>query len=180
MRLGDIEDCSECPLKDEGLCPGGWTSGAGGIPIEPQCAEWDEEEDVEDYISSVYASIAAREEYEDRLWKEKQEKQLKNENAKKKRRYINSYCISERLTVKSLKKQIKNYENAERFASSLVAAFNITNEMFRYPERKEVNPAITEKLQTLREELEKAEQNLKDKQKECRNTEYYKNIGKET
>lgn len=177
MRLGDIEDCSECPLKDEGLCPGGWTSGAGGIPIEPQCAEWDEEEDVEDYISSVYASIAAREEYEDRLWKEKQRK---NEIAKKKRRYINSYCISERLTVKSLKKQIKNYENAERFASSLVAAFNITNEMFRYPERKEVNPAITEKLQTLREELEKAEQNLKDKQKECRNTEYYKNIGKET
>ena len=61
-----------------------------------------------------------------------------------------------------------------------MAAFNITNEMFRYPERKEVNPAITEKLQTLREELEKAEQNLKDKQKECRNTEYYKNIGKET
>lgn len=134
---------------------------------------------MEDYISSVYASIAAREEYEDRLWKEKQEKQRKNEIAKKKRRYINSYCISERLTVKSLKKQIKNYENAERFASSLVAAFNITNEMFRHPERKEVNPVITEKLQTLREELEKAEQNLKDKQKECRNTEYYKNIGKE-
>lgn len=39
MKLGDIEDCSECPLKDEGLCPGGWTSGAGGIPIEPPCAE---------------------------------------------------------------------------------------------------------------------------------------------
>ena len=112
-------------------------------------------------------------------WKEEQEKQRKNEIAKKKRRYINSYCISERLAVKSLKKQIKNYENAERFASSLVAAFNITNEMFRYPERKEVNPAITEKLQTLREELEKAEQNLKNKQKECRNTEYYKNIEKE-
>lgn len=179
MKLGDIEDCSECPLKDEGLCPGGWTSGAGGTPIEPPCAGWDGEEDVEDYISSVYASIAAREEYEDLLWKEKQEKQRKNEIAKRKRRYINSYCISERLTVKSLKKQIKSYENVERFARSLAVAFNTTNEMFRYSERKEVNPAITEKLQTLREELEKAEQNLKDKQKECRNTEYYKNIEKE-
>lgn len=67
----------------------------------------------------------------------------------------------------------------ERFARSLAVAFNTTNEMFRYSERKEVNPAITEELQTLREELEKAEQNLKDKQKECRNTEYYKNIEKE-
>lgn len=160
MKLGDIEDCSECPLKDEGLCPGGWTSGAGGTPIEPPCAGWDGEEDL--------------------LWKEKQEKQRKNEIAKRKRRYVNSYCISERLTVKSLKKQIKSYENVERFARSLAVAFNTTNEMFRYSERKEVNPAITEELQTLREELEKAEQNLKDKQKECRNTGYYKSIGKET
>ena len=180
MKLGDIEDCSECPLKDEGLCPGGWTSGAGGIPIEPPCAGWDGDEDVEDYISSVHASIIAEEEYEDRLWAEKQDRQRKNKIATRKRRYINSYCISERVAVEKLEKQIKSYEGVERFASSLAAAFNITNEMFRYPERKEVNPAITEELQTLREKLEKAKQNLKDKQKECRNTEYYKNIGKET
>ena len=175
MKLYEIEDCDEWPIRDEGICPGGWTSGANGNPIEPPCAGWDGEEDVEDYISSVYASIAAREEYEDCLWKGKQEKQRKNEIAKRKRRYINSYCISERLTVESLKKQIKSYENVERFARSLTVAFNN-----RYSERKEVNPAITEELQTLREELEKAEQNLKDKQKECRNTEYYKNIEKET
>lgn len=174
MKLGDVEDCSECPLKDEGLCPGGWTSGADGTPIEPPCVGWDGEEDAEDYISSVHASIAAMEEYEDCLWKEKQEKQRENEIAKRKRRYINSYCISERLTVESLKKKIKSYENVERFARSLTVAFNT-----RYSERKEINPAITEELQSLREELEKAEQNLKDKQKECRNTEYYKNIEKE-
>ena len=78
MKLYEIEDCDECPLKDEGLCPGGWTSGADGTPIEPPCAGWDGEEDVEDYISSVYASIAAREEYEDCLWKGEQEKQRKN------------------------------------------------------------------------------------------------------
>lgn len=180
MKLGDIEDCNECPLMEEDLCSGGWTSGAGGTPIEPPCASWDGEQDVEDYIESVHASILAREEYEDRLWEEKRKKQRKNEIAKRKRRYINSYCVAERLAVKSLKKQIKSYENVEQFASSLVAAFNITNEMFRYPERIKVNSAITEKLQMLKKELEKAEQNLKNKQKECKNTEYYKSIGKET
>lgn len=45
--------------------------------------------------------------------------------------------------------------------------------------QKEVNPEITEKLKSLREQLKKAEQKLKDKQKECRNTEKYKSIGKE-
>lgn len=53
----------------------------------------------------------------------------------------------------------------ERFARSLAVAFNATNEMFRYSERKEVNPAITEELQSLREELEKAEQNFEGQTK---------------
>lgn len=44
---------------------------------------------------------------------------------------------------------------------------------------KKCNPEITEKLKSLREQLKKAEQKLKDKQKECRNTEKYKSIGKE-
>lgn len=29
----DIEDCDSCPLKDHD-CPGGWTSGGSGQPIE--------------------------------------------------------------------------------------------------------------------------------------------------
>lgn len=112
---------------------------------------------------------------------EKKEKRRneKNEIAKRKRQYLNIYCYSEKHDVKSLKKQIKSYESIERFADSIATAFNITNEMFRYPERKEVNPEIAEKLKSLREQLKKAEQKLKDKQKECRNTEKYKSIGKE-
>ena len=112
---------------------------------------------------------------------EKKEKRRneKSEIAKRKRQYLNIYCYSEKHDVKSLKKQIKRYESIDRFADSIATAFNITNEMFRYPERKEVNPEITEKLKSLREQLKKAEQKLKDKQKECRNTEKYKSIGKE-
>lgn len=145
----------------------------------PPCTSWDGDEDVEDYIESVHASILEREEYEDRLREEREKKKRKNEIAKRKRQYLNIYCYSEKHDVKSLKKQIKSYESIERFADSMAVAFNITNEMFRYPERKEVNPEITEKLKSLREQLKKAEQKLKDKQKECRNTEKYKSIGKE-
>lgn len=142
MKLSEIDDCSICPLPGEGLCPGGMVC-YGGEPIEPPCTSWDGNEDVEDYIESVHASILEREEYEDRLREEREKKKQKNEIAKRKRQYLNIYCYS-------------------------------------YPERKEVNPEIIEKLKSLREQLKKAEQKLKDKQKECRNTEKYKSIGKET
>lgn len=178
MKLSEIDDCSICPLPVEGLCPGGMVC-YGGEPIEPPCTSWDGDEDVEDYIESVHASILEREEYEDRLREEREKKKRKNEIAKRKRQYLNIYCYSEKHDAKSLKKQIKSYESIERFADSIATAFNITNEMFRYPERKEVNPEIAEKLKSLREQLKKAEQKLKDKQKECRNTEKYKSIGKE-
>lgn len=178
MKLSEIDDCSICPLKDEGLCSGGWVC-YGGEPIEPPCASWDSDEEVEDYIESMHASISEKEEYEDRLREEREKKRRKNEIAKRKRRYLEIYCCSEKREVESLKKQIQSYESIERFADSIATAFNITNEMFRYPERKEVNPEITERLKSLREKLKEAEQKLKDKQKECRNTEKYKSIGKE-
>lgn len=179
MKLSEIEDCSECPIKDEGICLGGWTSGAGGQPIEPPCANWDADEEVEDYIQGYYARIQAREEYEDRLWNEQQEKKRKNEIARQKRQYIKLYCISDRCEVKRLKKELASYEKAASLADSFATAFNITNEMFGYDERRQVNPALASKIESLKKELEIAKQKLKEKQKECRNTEKYKNIGKE-
>lgn len=178
MKLLEIEDCSECPIKDEGICPGGWTSGAGGQPIEPPCTSWDADEEVEDYIQGYYARIQAREEYEDRLWKEQQEKKRKNEIARQKRQYIKLYCISERCEVKRLKKELASYEKAASLASSFVSAFNITNEIFGYAERKTVNPQITTRINELKEQLEIAQRKLKEKQKEGRNTEKYKSIGR--
>lgn len=179
MKLCEIEDCDECLIKDEGICPGGWTSGAGGAPIEPPCTSWDGDEEVDDYIEGYYASILAREEWEDRMWEEKQKRKRKNEIARRKRQYLKIYCIAERCEVKQLKKELNNYERAVSFANSFATAFNITNEMFGYSERKEVNPALASKIESLKKELEIAKQRLKEKQKECRNTEKYKNIGKE-
>lgn len=176
MKLSEIEDCSECPIKDEGICPGGWTSGAGGQPIEPPCASWDADEEVEDYIQGYYARIQAREEYEDRLWKEQQEKKYKNEIARQKRQYIKLYCISERCEVKRLKKELASYEKAASLADSFATAFNITNKIFGYDERKVVNLQITTKINELKEQLKIAQRKLKEKQKEGRNTEKYKNI----
>lgn len=178
MILSEIEDCSECPIKDEGICPGGWTSGAGGQPIEPPCTSWDADEEVEDYIQGYYARIQAREEYEDMLWKEQQEKKRKNEIARQKRQYIKLYCISERCEVKRLKKELASYEKAASLASSFVSAFNITNEIFGYAERKTINPQITTRINELKEQLEIAQRKLKEKQKEGRNTEKYKSIGR--
>lgn len=95
MKLSEIDDCSICPLPGEGLCPGGMVC-YGGEPIEPPCTSWDGDEDVEDYIESVHASILEREEYEDRLREERENKKRKNEIAKRKRQYLNIYCYSEK------------------------------------------------------------------------------------
>lgn len=73
MKLSEIDDCSICPLPGEGLCPGSMVC-YGGEPIEPPCTSWDGDEDVEDYIESVHASILEREEYEDRLREEREKK----------------------------------------------------------------------------------------------------------
>lgn len=84
MKLYEIEDCDECPIRDEGICPGGWTSGAGGDPIEPPCTNWDGNKNVRDYIEEFYASQLEYEEYEDRLFEEKQKKAAEEGNIKTK------------------------------------------------------------------------------------------------
>lgn len=181
MKIKEIEECAECPLGQEDICPGGWVC-YGGEPIEPPCCNWTDEElemNIEEYMDKWYGREKLQEEHEKCILEEKREKERKNKIAAKKRQYIKSYCVVERLKVKSLRKKIRSLENIERFASSMAVSFNITNEMFRYPERKEVNPVVEDSLKALRDELKRAEQRLKEKQKECRKTEYYKNIGKE-
>lgn len=44
-KASEIEDCAGCPLYGTD-CKGGWTSGAGGTPIEPPCCSWNGDEDI--------------------------------------------------------------------------------------------------------------------------------------
>lgn len=41
----NINDCSDCPLYKND-CPGGWSSGSGGTPIEPPCCSWNDDDKI--------------------------------------------------------------------------------------------------------------------------------------
>ena len=45
MLAKDIDDCSNCPLR-ENDCTGGWTTGVGSMSVEPPCASWDDKTEV--------------------------------------------------------------------------------------------------------------------------------------
>lgn len=171
------EDCEECPIYKEMICPGGWKAGYGGVPIEPPCCSFEEDTDLDEWVNSYYSQMRLEEEERDALLAKRKEKERRNKIKNDKRNYLKSHCYVEYFEVKRLKKAIKSLEKAIDFASSFVSAFNTTNEMFRYNERKSVNPALNEKLETLKNELKIAENKLREKQKECRKTEEYKNIG---
>ena len=51
MLFKDIKDCDDCPIKDKGVCKGGWTSDGGGNPIEPPCVVCNEDTDIDKFIS---------------------------------------------------------------------------------------------------------------------------------
>ena len=43
MKAKDITDCEDCPLKEK--CKG-MTSSPSGVPIEPVCLSWDDEDEI--------------------------------------------------------------------------------------------------------------------------------------
>lgn len=181
--LSDIDDdCTnaltgeKCPLLEEGICKGGWTSGYGGVPIEPPCCSMEPDENLTAWVSSYYSSLRRYEAIEDARIKAEKIKKQKAEIAKKRRHLVESYCYSELSLVKSLKKKIKVEEAAISNAELRVSAFNAANEFFRYSERLTVKPEAYLHLENLRKELLEAEQSLKLKQKEARATDAYKQI----
>lgn len=70
-KASEIEECEDCPLLGND-CPGGWTSGAGGTPIEPPCCSWNGDEEIyegmydRDYRFSPQELKWAQEEYDRR------------------------------------------------------------------------------------------------------------------
>ena len=131
MKLGDIQDCEQCPLYKE-ECPGGMVSSAAGIPIEPPCTSWDEDQDLDYYMDGFYSSKMVYEDYQENLYiteeikKEKQK--IKNKRARESRLYV----YRETKEIRSLKKSYKNLCSIE----SLANAFSITNEMFNIDDKR--------------------------------------------
>lgn len=41
----DIDGCSVCPLYKSD-CSGGWTSDSGGMPVEPPCCSWNDDDKI--------------------------------------------------------------------------------------------------------------------------------------
>lgn len=83
MKAKDIHDCDECPLY-ENECSGGWTSGAGGTPVEPPCCNWGDDDEIYDgmydYDYSDYPTnydLMLEEEYKRRQQEELEKWKLK-------------------------------------------------------------------------------------------------------
>jgi len=176
MLYKEIDDCEQCPLLKEEICPGGWTASPSGSPIEPPCCSFDDDTDLEQWVEDYYENQRRYEEYLDRKWEEEQEKKRKAEVAKKKRNYLKIYCTSERVDVKRAKKRLQSHKAAVSLGESIAFAFNTTNEMFGYSERLNKNQKVDDELKRLEDELANAEKKLKEKQKEGRKTEKYKSI----
>lgn len=176
MKASEIEDCENCPLLKEEICPGGMTSSPSGTPIEPPCCSFDDDTDLDQWIEDYYDGQRWWEEYLDRKYEEEQKKKHKADIAKRKRNYLKIYCTSERIEVKRARKCLSAHQAAVSLAESMAFAFNTTNEMFGYSERASVNTNDDKELKRLQNALAEAEIRLKEKQKEGRKTEQYKSI----
>ncbi|WP_281513505.1 hypothetical protein [Bacteroides acidifaciens] len=176
MKASEIEDCGNCPLLKEEICPGGMTSSPSGMPIEPPCCSFDDNTDLDKWIEDYYDSQRRYEKYLDRKWEAEQEKKRKAEKAKKRRNYLKWYCFNEKLEVKRARKRISAHQAAVSLAESMAFAFNTTNEIFGYSERVSVNTNADEELKKLQNALSDAESRLKEKQKEGRKTKRYLEI----
>lgn len=175
-ELAELEDCEQCPLFKEEICPGGMTVSPGGTPIEPPCCGFEDDTDLDVWVADYFDRRRRQEAYYDELHKKEQEKKRKNDLRNRRQRFLKLYCYSESQDVKRLKKQIKAVENAISFAESMAFAFNTANEMFGYEERQKTSPKAFEQLNELKEKLKEAEEKLKAKREEGRNTENYKAI----
>lgn len=124
MRVSEIDDCSICPLMEEGICRG-ITGGPNGY-VEPPCASWDEDEDTDDIIEMYYAYEAYRVEEER---KEQKKKREANEKSAKSA-YMRMMTRSTTSKIKELKKKIASVEDVKFRVSSMSRAFSIVDSMF--------------------------------------------------
>lgn len=161
-------DCSVCPFHNN-VCPGGWKSGYGGVPIEPPCTGWDRYDDdttLDEIYNDYCGAQRAWERELDEEFRIEQELKEKKEKATKTRKAMESYCYGERLDVKILNKRIKAQKKLIDRLECFVSAFNITNEIFRYEDRVNANPKLYKELEQMETDLAIAKEKYALKRKE--------------
>ncbi len=163
--IADLEDCDLCPLKKEEICSGGWRC-YGGAPIEPPCCSFDDDTDLEEWINDYYARRRRWEQAEDERLKKEKAKKEKAEKAAETRRQMKFYCRNEIQELKRLENQLKADEASLRLASSFAEAFNVTNEMFGYPDGLKQKPEAQKTIDLLQEQIKQAKEKYEQKRKE--------------
>jgi hypothetical protein len=171
MLYKNMEDCNQCPLLNE-FCKGGMTCSPGGMPIEPPCTCWNDDDDLDKIYSDMCDSQRRYEEAEDRRWKREEEARKKKEEKAKKARQTRWAVRTEQREIVSLRRKIRSNERLLSLAQGMAMATNFANEMFGYEERLVIakkNPieSENEKLQTRINELIEIK---KEKLKQHRNS----------
>jgi hypothetical protein len=160
MKATELSDlCPDgCPIYKDGICPGGMAC-YGGAPVEPPCVCFDDDTDVEEWISDYWDGVERYEAMEDKKIAKEKARIEKNKIKAARRRESRLEVWHETAEIKRLRKEIAANNVIVSFAESMTFAFNATNEMFKYPERKSVNRASVnkknEQLKTRIQELEK-------------------------
>lgn len=173
MLWKEINSCEQCIINEEKICTGDWVSSPNGEPIEPPCLEFEDNTDLSEWVRKYYRYQTK---YEDEKMLEEKRNRKKEETLKRKQQYLNNYCSKELYRVKQIKQLIENREKLVQTANDLAFAFNTTNEMFGYSEKMQVNPRLNNQLEILKEKLQVAENDLKEKQEKGRKTKEYLDI----
>lgn len=141
-------DCSVCPFNQTYcFCNGGMTC-YGGMPIEPMCCSFNENDVLQDiydrFVWQDYAQTKAEEE------KEKQQK-LKEEKSKQRKRKLFEYRFrngKELSQIRLIKQKIKAEEkiiDKIKYLMCFTSAINSVNKMFREANQPNNQPDIDEK-----------------------------------
>lgn len=156
-------DCDDCPIKKAQLC--GFAT-CREFNSDPPCSFADGEQDMNDWIKDKNEQIRRIEDYESKKIREqKRKKEIARKRAETTRQ-MKIFCSTERKEIARLEKAIKALTKTINTAQSMVFAFNSTNEMFGYSERKQVNPELTIQLDDLKEQLKIAKEKYKIMRKE--------------
>lgn len=156
-------DCEVCPIRKAEFC--GYAI-CMEFASDPPCSFADPDQDMDEWVREKREQHRRYEELQEkRERKEREQKEIARKRAESTRQ-MKSYCYDERKEVLRLQKAISALEKTINTAECWAFAFNATNQMFGYEERKQVRPELTAKLENLKEQLKVAEEKYKAKRKE--------------